>query len=206
MHNLKRWLWAFILYGLIITPLAAALNVPPLGGRVNDLADMIHPSTEQQLEAALAQLEKSDSTQVVILTIPSLGGEALEEYSMRVAEQWQIGQKEVDNGVLLLVSKNDRKIRIEAGYGLEGKLTDLTAGRQTPLVKRWRWSAASSKRTFPYGPMTKTNCAISLWPMTIKIQPCRPSWHAKVLFRWVQAGGFRRTAFFIFAFLRVTTL
>jgi uncharacterized protein len=129
MIALKRWLWIFLLAGLVITPPAAALEVPPLKERVNDLADLMHPSTQQQLETALAQLEKSDSTQVVVLTIPSLEGEILEEYSIRVVEQWQIGQKGVDNGVLLLVSKNDRKIRIEAGYGLEGKLTDLTAGR-----------------------------------------------------------------------------
>lgn len=127
--TLRLWLWAVLLSGLFITPPAAALDVPPLKGRVNDLADLIHPSTQQQLETALAQLEKSDSTQVVVLTIPSLGGEVLEEYSIRVVEQWQIGQKGVDNGVLLLVSKNDRKIRIEVGYGLEGKLTDLTTGR-----------------------------------------------------------------------------
>jgi uncharacterized protein len=129
MLTLKRWLGVILIACSVIPLPAAALDIPPLRGRVNDLADLIHPSTEQQLETALAQLEKSDSTQVVILTIPSLDGEVLEEYSMRVVEQWRIGQGEVDNGVLLLVSKNDRKIRIEVGYGLEGKLTDLTAGR-----------------------------------------------------------------------------
>lgn len=129
MVTLARWLWVFLLAGLVITPPATALEVPPLKERVNDLADLMHPSTQRQLETALAQLEKSDSTQVVVLTIPSLEGEILEEYSIRVVEQWQIGRKDVDNGVLLLVSKNDRKIRIEVGYGLEGKLTDLTAGR-----------------------------------------------------------------------------
>ncbi len=126
---LSHWLWIASIVGLLIIPPAAALDVPPLKNRVNDLADLIQSSTEQQLESALAQLEKSDSTQVVVLTIPSLEGEVLEEFSIRVVEQWQIGQKDVDNGVLLLVAKSDRKIRIEVGYGLEGKLTDLTAGR-----------------------------------------------------------------------------
>lgn len=125
----RRWICVVFVVVLVIALPASALDVPPLKSRVNDLADLIQPSTEQQLETALAQLEKSDSTQVVILTIPSLQGEVLEEFSIRVVEQWQIGQKEVDNGVLLLVAKNDRKIRIEVGYGLEGKLTDLTAGR-----------------------------------------------------------------------------
>jgi uncharacterized protein len=127
--TVKRWLWVILIAGLVIASPAAALDVPPLKGRVNDLADMLTPATRQQLETALAQLEKSDSTQVVVLTIPSLEGENLEEYAMRVVEKWQIGQKRVDNGVLLLVSKNDRKIRIEVGYGLEGKLTDLISGR-----------------------------------------------------------------------------
>ncbi len=106
-----------------------ALEVPPLKGRVNDLAGLIDPATQRQLEAALAQLEQSDSTQLAVLTIDSLQGDSLEDFSIRVVEQWQIGQKNVDNGVLLLISKNDRKIRIEVGYGLEGKLTDLVAGR-----------------------------------------------------------------------------
>lgn len=126
---LRRWFWVVFVGGLIITLPATALDVLPLKSRVNDLAGMIHPSTQQQLESALAQIESSDSTQIVVLTIPSLEGEALEAYSIRVAEQWLIGQKEYDNGVLLLVAKSDRKIRIEVGYGLEGKLTDLTAGR-----------------------------------------------------------------------------
>jgi len=124
-----RWLWVVFAVGVVVTPPATAIDVPPLKSRVNDLAGLIQPSTEQQLESALAQLEESDSTQVVVLTIPSLEGEVLEEFSVRVVEQWLIGQKGIDNGVLLLVSKSDRKIRIEVGYGLEGKLTDLTAGR-----------------------------------------------------------------------------
>ncbi len=110
-------------------PAAEALEVPPLKGRVNDLADLIDATTEHQLDAALAQLEQTDATQVVILTIPSLQGDSLEDFSIRVVDQWKLGQKDVDNGVLLLIAKNDRKIRIEVGYGLEGKLTDLMAGR-----------------------------------------------------------------------------
>ena len=108
---------------------AAGLEVPRLTGHVNDQAGILSPATVQQLEASLAAFASQDSTQIVVLTIPSLAGEALEDYSLRVAEQWQIGQKGLDNGALLLIAKNDRKIRIEVGYGLEGKLTDLIAGR-----------------------------------------------------------------------------
>ena len=114
---------------LLLAVHVSALDVPRLQGRVNDYADMISPATERTLNEKLAALEQSDSTQVVILTIPSLKGEPLEEFSIKVAEAWKIGQKGLDNGVLLLVSRNDRKVRIEVGYGLEGPLTDLLAGR-----------------------------------------------------------------------------
>lgn len=108
---------------------AFALDVPALKGRVNDYADMISPSTEQQMEIMLANLENTDSTQIAVLTVPSLEGDSLEEFSMRVVEQWKLGQKNKDNGALLLVSKGDRKMRIEVGYGLEGVLTDVLAGQ-----------------------------------------------------------------------------
>jgi uncharacterized protein len=107
----------------------SALEVPKLKGRVNDYADMLSPSTERQLDAALAEFERTDSTQIVVLTVPSLEGDSLEGFSIRVAENWKIGQKGLDNGAILLISKNDRKLRIEVGYGLEGKMTDLMAGR-----------------------------------------------------------------------------
>lgn len=116
-----------LLLGLALP--AAALDVPPPSGYVTDLAGMLSAATEQRLERALRSFEESDSTQIAVLTIPTLEGEVLEEYSLRVAETWGIGQKEHDNGALLLVARDDRKIRIEVGYGLEGRLTDLLAGR-----------------------------------------------------------------------------
>jgi uncharacterized protein len=96
---------------------------------VNDYADMLPPEAERRLETLLKELEEKDSTQVAVLTIPSLAGDSLEDFSMRVAERWKIGRKGFDNGVILIVSRDDRKVRIEVGYGLEGRLTDLTAGR-----------------------------------------------------------------------------
>ena len=124
------WVGALLLGVLFwsVNPLFAAA-VPALKGHVNDYAGLIDPAAEKQLEAALARLEQTDSTQLLILTIASLGGDNLEEFALRVAEKWQPGQKGLDNGVLLLIAKNDRKVRIEVGYGLEGKLTDLIAGR-----------------------------------------------------------------------------
>ncbi len=110
-------------------PALFALEVPALAGRVNDYADMISASAEQSIVQKLEALEASDSTQVVVLTIPSLQGEDIEGFSIRVADAWKIGTKENDNGAILLVSRDDRVVRIEVGYGLEGRLTDLISGR-----------------------------------------------------------------------------
>lgn len=103
---------------------ARAQDVPYLMGRVNDYADILSSRTISELNSELKYFEDSTSNQVVVLTINNLGGANLEEYSVKVAETWKLGQKGKDNGVLLLVVKDDRKIRIEVGYGLEGTLTD----------------------------------------------------------------------------------
>lgn len=120
---------AFLWLSLLVCLPALALEVPQLQGRVNDYANLLSPATKGQLESVLKTLESTDSTQIVVLTIKSLQGDSLEDFSLRVVEKWQIGQKGHDNGALLLVAKDDRKIRIEVGYGLEGKLTDMTAGQ-----------------------------------------------------------------------------
>ncbi|MEN8198659.1 MAG: TPM domain-containing protein [Thermodesulfobacteriota bacterium] len=122
-------LFLFLTLGVLRPLPGAALEVPPLTGRVNDTAAMLSGQTVSELDGLLAGLEASDSTQLVVLTIPSLEGELLEDYSLRVAGAWGIGQKEFDNGALLLISRDDRRLRIEVGYGLEGSLTDLVAGR-----------------------------------------------------------------------------
>ncbi|GFE58444.1 YgcG family protein [Geobacter sp. AOG1] len=114
---------------LLLTGSAYSLDVPALRGHVNDYAGMLSPAVVQQLERRLAEFEQSDSTQIVVLTVPTLAGENIEAYSIRVAESWKIGQKGLDNGAILLVAAQERKIRIEVGRGLEGKLTDLVAGR-----------------------------------------------------------------------------
>ena len=124
---MKRLLFLLIL--LFSCSVCCAAEVPPLRSYVNDYASMLSPGMVQQLESELAAFERSDSTQIVVLTIPSLEGEVLEQYSIKVVEKWQIGQKGKDNGALLLVVKNDRKVRIESGRGLEGTLTDLVSGR-----------------------------------------------------------------------------
>lgn len=132
---------------LLLLPLqAAALEVPRLAGYVNDLAGIISPDIELKIENFLRGFESSDSTQLVVLTVDTLEGESLEEYSLKVADSWKIGHKGKDNGALLLIAKQERKIRIEVGYGLEGRLTDLLAGRiidqeMTPQFKAGNYDA-----------------------------------------------------------------
>lgn len=107
---------------------AAPRDVPYLGGRVNDTAEMLTLETRGLLEGELRAYEDSTSTQIVILTVASLEGEVLEEYAYRVADTWRLGRRGKDNGVLLLVARDERKVRIEVGTGLEGVLTDAMAG------------------------------------------------------------------------------
>lgn len=131
----SRWPWIVCAGATILgvflfaTYLLWARAVPELMGRVNDYAQMLGPQAERYLEGVLQDLERTDGTQIVVLTIPSLEGESLEGFSIRVAEQWKIGREENDSGAILMISKQDRKIRMEVGYGLEGRLTDLMSGR-----------------------------------------------------------------------------
>ncbi|HTY60401.1 MAG TPA: TPM domain-containing protein [Bacteroidota bacterium] len=104
-------------------------DVPLLSGRITDNAALLSPETVSRLTALLRMHEDSTSNQVAVLTIPSLEGEPIESYSIRVAEAWKLGTKEKDNGVLLIVARDDRKVRIEVGRGLEGNLPDITSGR-----------------------------------------------------------------------------
>lgn len=101
-----------------------ALEVPKLSGRVNDYASILSSSEEAELDQILKMTEDKSSSQVVILTIASLEDEVLEDFTIRVVEDWKIGQKDLDNGVLLLIAMREKKLRIEVGYGLEGVLTD----------------------------------------------------------------------------------
>lgn len=110
--------------------LHAQRPVPELWGmRIHDEARVLSQQVVQQLETQLKQYEDSTSNQIAILIIPSLNGEVLEEYALRVAEHWKLGQKEKDNGVLLLIAIDDRAVRIEVGYGLEGVLPDAVCNR-----------------------------------------------------------------------------
>lgn len=105
-----------------------ALEVPHLKSMVNDYGDVLSSQEEMQLERLLRDAQTKTSSQIVLLTIKSLQGENLEDYSLRVADKWKLGQKEFDNGVLLLVAMQEKKIRIEVGYGIEPIITDAKSG------------------------------------------------------------------------------
>lgn len=133
------------LLGLLATNLglaraAHALEVPFLSGRVVDQANLLDEATEQRVEETLRALEADTGAQVAVLTLPTLDGEGLEDFSHRVAETWALGGAEKDNGLLLLVVRDDRKVRFEVGYGLEATIPDLAAHRiiDSRLVPRFR--------------------------------------------------------------------
>ena len=108
---------------------AQALEVPYLTGRVVDNAEILKPDTRRQLTELLRVHEERTTNQIAVLTLPTLAGESVEDFAVRVFEQWKLGRKGKDNGVLLVVAPQDRRMRIEVGYGLEGRLTDAAAAR-----------------------------------------------------------------------------
>jgi len=119
---------------------ACAADVPYLTGRVVDDADILKPATRERIAAMAKEHEDKTTDQIVVLTMPTLGGESVEEFASRVFAAWKLGQKGKDNGVLVVVAPQDRRMRIEVGYGLEGTLTDVAASRiirnvMTPAFK-----------------------------------------------------------------------
>lgn len=114
---------------LAAEPALAEVAVPPLTARVTDQADLLSPAQEQALESKLATFERETSHQIALLTVPTLEGEPIESYALRAAERWQLGQKGLDNGMLLVVASQDRQARVEVGYGLEGVVPDAVAKR-----------------------------------------------------------------------------
>ena len=114
---------------LFVISSAAAQSFPKATGRVNDFANVIDPATEATIDRALDQLEQKTTSEIAVATVESLNGMSVEEYANRLFKEWGVGQAKQDNGVLVLVAPNEREIRIEVGYGLEGVLPDGLAGQ-----------------------------------------------------------------------------
>ena len=122
--------WLALLLGAVgLASAQGLLPIPKLEARVTDLTGTLTAEQQSALEEKLAAVEARKGAQIVVLIVPTTHPEEIEQYSIRVVEQWKIGRAKVDDGVMLIVAKNDRRVRIEVGYGLEGALPDATANR-----------------------------------------------------------------------------
>jgi uncharacterized protein len=108
---------------------AELVTIPPIQSRVTDLTQTLSPDQQSQLETKLTQFEQQKGSQIAILIVPTTQPEDIAQYGIRVVEAWKLGREKEDDGLLILVAKNDRKMRIEVGYGLEGPIPDLVAKR-----------------------------------------------------------------------------
>ena len=142
LSSAARWAaLAFLLVvGAFASPALADPTFPALTGRVVDQADILSGSDEAALTDKLAALEARTTDQLVVVTVPSLQGYDIADYGYKLGRHWQIGQAGANNGVILLVAPNERKVRIEVGYGLEGVLTDAYSSIiiQTKILPRFR--------------------------------------------------------------------
>jgi len=152
---MRGWLPRVVLAALLLLALpwaAADVPVPPLKARVTDLTGTLAAGQRAALEQKLADLEARKGSQIVVLVVESTRPETVEQYAVRVFERWKLGRKGVDDGVLLLVAKNDRQLHIEVGYGLEGAIPDAIAKRIieqdiVPLFKQGNFHGGISAGT-----------------------------------------------------------
>ena len=119
---------ALIAAMFLLAPFSFGADIPFLTGRVTDNADILSKETRRTITESLKAHEQKTGNQIAVLTIPSLEGDSIEEYAVAVFNSWKLGQKGKDNGILVVVAPNDRRMRIEVGYGLEGTLPDGLAG------------------------------------------------------------------------------
>ncbi|UCV09204.1 TPM domain-containing protein [Dechloromonas denitrificans] len=128
MHRLLALL-ALCLPALLAVAAAEAVPIPALTARVTDLTASLSAAQAGELEARLAAFEAKKGSQVVVLVLPTTQPEPIEQFGIRLLDAWKIGRKGIDDGAILIVAKDDRRLRIEVGYGLEGVLNDATAKR-----------------------------------------------------------------------------
>lgn len=116
------------------------LPVPALSGRVVDLTASLTAQQQAEIEQKLREFEESKGSQIAVLIVPATAPESIEQFALRVAEQWKLGRKKIDDGAILVIAKNERALRIEVGYGLEGVLNDATAKRiiEERIVPRFK--------------------------------------------------------------------
>ncbi|MBT4577177.1 TPM domain-containing protein [Candidatus Woesearchaeota archaeon] len=117
---------SIILVFLLIIPSTLAINFPVLNDFITDQANIIDPEYEQQITALAKQIEQTTTVEIAIVTVQSLEGMSKEEYSATLFEKYEIGKKDVDNGLLVLVAMDEREYRVDVGYGLEGLIPDAS--------------------------------------------------------------------------------
>lgn len=119
---------------------AGLVPVPPLTGHIVDQTQTFKPDQRAMLEQQLREFESRKGSQLAVLLVPDTQPETIEQFALRVAEQWKIGRKNIDDGAILVIAKNERALRIEVGYGLEGALNDATAKRivEERIVPRFK--------------------------------------------------------------------
>ena len=184
---LRIWLLAALL--VLAAPFAAQAEVavPELKQRVTDLTGTLAPDTVSRLENTLAQFEAAKGSQIAVLMLPTTKPEEIEQFGIRVAEQWKIGRKGVDDGAILIVAKDDRAVRIEVGYGLEGVIPDAIAKRiiEEDIVPRFRQDDFSGG----------VEAGVSRMMRLIEGEPLPPPRASAA----IEAGGMDQLVIFLFA-------
>ena len=146
----KRWL---VVVFTLVLPLAALAYASPgrPSGYVNDFAGLLTPAERQTLEQKLQSFEQQSGNQIAVVTISALGDDTIENYAVALFKEWGIGSKQHDNGILLLVARDDREVRIEVGYGLEGALPDALSHTiiQTILIPAFKQFCHSVWQNYP---------------------------------------------------------
>lgn len=175
--------FALLFAFFLCLPLQAALTFPELGGRVVDEAGLLSKTEQKQLASRLEALENATTDQLVVVTLNSLDGYDIADYGYRLGRHWGIGQKGKDNGILLIVAPNERKVRIEVGYGLEGTVTDY----RSKLIIDERILPRFKKGDFPGGIDAGTKAIIDLLknPSSLPEKPAEQ--HG---FNFAAMGGF----------------
>jgi uncharacterized protein len=145
----QAWPALILLLAIALQTQAQQPDFPPLTGRVVDRAELLDPATEAQIAQRLQAHEQGTGEQLVVVTVPDLQGRSIEDYGYQLGRHWGIGQQGKDNGALLLIARDERKIRIEVGYGLEGRLTDAASALIiqnviSPAFKRGDFAAGIS--------------------------------------------------------------
>ncbi len=175
-----RYLYCVILCFSFLTESSFALSFPTLTGRVVDQANVISPATKDQLTEILTNIENTTTDQIVIVTLPTLDGNSIEDYGYKLARHWGIGQKDKDNGAIIIVDVNERSIRIEVGYGLEAKLTDavtseIIRNQIAPSLKKGNYNQGllnavnKVKEILTKGDVKNKNSQIDWWQCIILI-------------------------------------